>query len=89
MKNEKFCGIKRLENGVRDPRIFINEKKILEFKNEIENKENNECIVYIENDKLFLPSSISRPIDYEKLEETLSNEVKTKIRFGSKISLIY
>lgn len=28
----------------------------------------NECIVYIENDKLFLPSSISRPIDYEKLE---------------------
>ena len=27
-----------------------------------------ECIVYIENDKLFLPSSISRPIDYEKLE---------------------
>ena len=34
---EKFCGIKRLENGVRDPRIFINEKKILEFKNEIEN----------------------------------------------------
>jgi hypothetical protein len=25
---EKFCGIKRLENGIRDPRIFINEKKM-------------------------------------------------------------
>ena len=33
---EKFCGVKRLENGVRDPRAFVNEKKILEFSNEIE-----------------------------------------------------
>ena len=33
---EKFCGVKRLENGIRDPRIFIDEKKIIEFKNEIE-----------------------------------------------------
>lgn len=33
---EKFCGVKRLENGVRDPRTFVDEKKILEFKTEIE-----------------------------------------------------
>lgn len=33
---EKFCGVKRLSNGVRDPRAFVNEKKILEFKSEIE-----------------------------------------------------
>lgn len=28
-----------------------------------------ECIVSVNDDKLFLPSSISRPIDYEKLEK--------------------
>jgi uncharacterized membrane protein len=33
----------------------------------------NECIVSIDNDKLFLPSSISRPIDYEKLERDREN----------------
>ena len=33
---EKFCGVKRLKNGVRDPRSFVDEKKILEFKTEIE-----------------------------------------------------
>lgn len=33
----KFYGVKRLENGIRDPRAFVNEKKIIEFKNEIEN----------------------------------------------------
>lgn len=33
---EKFCGVKRLSNGVRDPRAYVNEKKILEFKSEIE-----------------------------------------------------
>lgn len=33
---EKFCGVKRLSNGVRDPRVYVNEKKILEFKSEIE-----------------------------------------------------
>lgn len=33
---EQFCGIKRLSNGVRDPRAYVNEKKIIEFKTEIE-----------------------------------------------------
>ena len=33
---EKYCGIKRLENGIRDPRVFVNEKKIKEFQAEIE-----------------------------------------------------
>lgn len=33
---EKFCGVKRLKNGIRDPRTFVDEKKILEFKSEIE-----------------------------------------------------
>ncbi len=33
---EKFCGVKYLENGVRDPRQFIDEKKIKEFQKEIE-----------------------------------------------------
>lgn len=33
---EQFCGVKRLKNGVRDPRFFVDEKKIIEFKNEIE-----------------------------------------------------
>ena len=33
---EKFCGVKYLENGVRDPRKYINETEIEKFKNEIE-----------------------------------------------------
>ncbi len=33
---EKFCGVKRLENGERDPRAFVNEKNIKSFQNEIE-----------------------------------------------------
>lgn len=33
---EEFCGIKRLSSGIRDPRIYVNEKKILEFESEIE-----------------------------------------------------
>lgn len=33
---EKFCGVKYLENGVRDPRAFVNEDKINNLKNEIE-----------------------------------------------------
>ena len=33
---EKFCGIKRLKNGERDPRAFVNEKNIKSFQNEIE-----------------------------------------------------
>jgi len=32
----KFCGVKYLENGVRDPRSFVNEGKILAFQKEIE-----------------------------------------------------
>lgn len=34
---EKFCGVKRLENGARDPRAFVDTKKIQNFKTEIEN----------------------------------------------------
>ena len=34
---EKFCGIARLENGARDPRCFVDEKKIINFQKEIEN----------------------------------------------------
>ncbi len=34
---EEFCGVKYLENGVRDPRSYVDEKKIANFKNEIEN----------------------------------------------------
>ena len=33
---EKFCGVKYLENRTRDPRQFINEKKIQAFQKEIE-----------------------------------------------------
>ncbi len=33
---EEFCGVKRLSSGIRDPRVYVNEKKILEFKSEIE-----------------------------------------------------
>ena len=33
---EKYCGVERLENGTRDPRKFVNEKKIKEFQTEIE-----------------------------------------------------
>ena len=33
---ERFCGVKRLKNGVRDPRKFVDEKSIIEFKNEID-----------------------------------------------------
>ena len=33
---EKFYGVSRLKNGVRDPRRFVNEKSIKEFQNEIE-----------------------------------------------------
>lgn len=37
---EKFCGVKRLSNGSRDPRYFVNEKEIMKFKNEIERFKN-------------------------------------------------
>lgn len=33
---EQFCGVKRLKNGIRDPRAFVNEKKLTNFKAEIE-----------------------------------------------------
>lgn len=33
---EKFCGVKYLDNGIRDPRAFVNEDKILNLKKEIE-----------------------------------------------------
>lgn len=33
---EQFCGVKRLKNGIRDPRIYVDEKKITNFKSEIE-----------------------------------------------------
>ena len=33
---EEYCGVKRLRNGVRDPGAFVDEKKISEFKTEIE-----------------------------------------------------
>jgi hypothetical protein len=32
---EEYCGVKYLKNGVRDPREFVDTKKIIEFKNEI------------------------------------------------------
>ena len=34
--SEKFCNVKFLNNRIRDPRAYINEKKIFEFQNEIE-----------------------------------------------------
>lgn len=40
----------------------------------------NECIVSIDNDKIFLPSSISRPIDYDKLQKVREN-FKSDIEF--------
>lgn len=33
---EEFCGVKRLKNGTRDPRFYVDEKKVLNLKNEIE-----------------------------------------------------
>ena len=33
---EEYCGVKYLKNGIRDPREFVDTKKILEFKKEIE-----------------------------------------------------
>ena len=33
---EEYCGVKYLKNGVRDPREFVDTKKIIEFKNEID-----------------------------------------------------
>jgi hypothetical protein len=33
---EEFCGVKYLKNRVRDPRAYIDERKITDFKNEIE-----------------------------------------------------
>ncbi len=33
---EQFCGVKRLGNGIRDPRAYVDIKKIQNFKNEIE-----------------------------------------------------
>lgn len=33
---EKYCGVKRLKDGIRDPRKFVDEKEINAFKNEIE-----------------------------------------------------
>lgn len=40
---EEYCGVKYLKNRVRDPREFVDTKKILEFRNEIE-KFSNEAI---------------------------------------------
>lgn len=34
---EKFCGVKYLDGGIRDPRAYVNEEKILNLKQEIEN----------------------------------------------------
>ena len=34
--SERFCGVKYLENGVRDPRAYVNEKEIEKLKLEIE-----------------------------------------------------
>ncbi|MBE7711654.1 MAG: hypothetical protein E7Z92_05895 [Cyanobacteria bacterium SIG31] len=34
---QNFCGVKFLENGIRDPRYFVDEKKIANFQKEIEN----------------------------------------------------
>lgn len=33
---EKYCGIKYLNGGIRDPRYYVNEKKVEAFKKEIE-----------------------------------------------------
>lgn len=33
---QEYCGVKYLKNGVRDPREFVDTRKINEFKNEIE-----------------------------------------------------
>ena len=33
---EEFCGVKRLKNGTRDPRYFVNEKNLKELQIEIE-----------------------------------------------------
>ena len=33
---EKYCGIKYLRSGIRDPRVFVDEKKLNNFKKEIE-----------------------------------------------------
>lgn len=40
----------------------------------------NECIVSVDNDKIFLPSSISRPVDYDKLQKVREN-FRTEIEF--------
>lgn len=34
---EKYCGVKYLKNRIRDPRIYINEKKLMDFANELNN----------------------------------------------------
>lgn len=34
---EEFCEVKYLKNGIRDPRAYVDEKKILNFQKEIEN----------------------------------------------------
>lgn len=47
----------------------------------------NECIVSVNDDKLFLPSSISRPIDYEKLEK-LRESFRVEIEY-IRNSIIY
>ncbi len=47
----------------------------------------NECIVTVENDKIFLPSSISRPIDYGKLQKVREN-FRSEIEF-IRNSIIY
>ena len=31
-----FCDVKYLENGVRDPRAYIDEKKIMSFRDELD-----------------------------------------------------
>ena len=33
---EEYCGVKFLENRIRDPRAFVDEKKIRNFQNELE-----------------------------------------------------
>ena len=32
---QKYCGVSYLDNGIRDPRVYIDEKKLQEFSNEI------------------------------------------------------
>ena len=39
--SQEFCNVKFLENGVRDPRAYVNEKEIASFINEVEKFSNS------------------------------------------------